>query len=181
MNAATDEQPVPRRVAEIDWERWEPADRATLLFVVDGDEVLLIRKQRGLGAGKINGPGGRLEPGETALDAALRETAEEVCLTVEAASTVHRASLSFQFVDGYRLTAEVFVANRYTGTPTATDEADPFWCRVDTLPFDEMWADDALWLPIVLAGGRCAGWFVFDDDTMLDHRLDVLDTPDGRR
>ncbi len=29
------------------------------------DETLLIRKKRGLGAGKITAPGGRIEAGET--------------------------------------------------------------------------------------------------------------------
>ncbi len=47
------------------WENWEPRERATLCFVRRENEVLLIRKKRGLGAGKINGPGGRIEPGET--------------------------------------------------------------------------------------------------------------------
>ena len=46
------------RIEEIDWNAWEPQQRATLLFVIHGGEILLIRKKRGLGAGKINGPGG---------------------------------------------------------------------------------------------------------------------------
>ncbi|HEY5036239.1 MAG TPA: NUDIX domain-containing protein, partial [Chthoniobacterales bacterium] len=58
----------------IDWNSWQPQQRANLCFIVRGDEVLLIRKKRGFGAGKINGPGGKVEPGETALGAALRET-----------------------------------------------------------------------------------------------------------
>lgn len=39
---------------------------ATLMFVIDEarGEVLLIRKKRGLGAGKINGPGGKIDPGK---------------------------------------------------------------------------------------------------------------------
>jgi 8-oxo-dGTP diphosphatase len=49
-----------------DWSVWQPTERANLCFVTRGDEVLLIHKKRGLGAGKINGPGGRIEPGETA-------------------------------------------------------------------------------------------------------------------
>ncbi|MEO1370466.1 MAG: NUDIX domain-containing protein, partial [Acidobacteriota bacterium] len=62
-----------RRVAEIDWRRWRPTDRATLVFVIDGGRILLIRKKRGLGAGKVNGPGGRLEAGETPVQCAVRE------------------------------------------------------------------------------------------------------------
>ena len=40
---------------------WRPVHQATLLFVINDGNVLLIRKKRGLGAGKINGPGGKLD------------------------------------------------------------------------------------------------------------------------
>ena len=70
-----------RKVSEIDWQRWTPRERATLCFVLRGAEILLMRKKQGLGAGKIVAPGGRLEPGETPLACAVRETQEEVCIT----------------------------------------------------------------------------------------------------
>jgi 8-oxo-dGTP diphosphatase len=54
---------------------------AVLCFVVKGDSLLLIEKLRGLGAGKVNAPGGRLEPGETPEEAAVRELQEEVSVT----------------------------------------------------------------------------------------------------
>jgi len=65
-----------RNLGDIDWATWTPVDTATLLFVVRHTEVLLIRKKRGLGAGKINGPGGRLEKGESLAECAVRETEE---------------------------------------------------------------------------------------------------------
>jgi len=156
----------PRTLQEIDWERWAPVERATLLFVVSGDQVLLIRKKRGLGAGKINGPGGRLEPGETPLDAALRETTEEVC--IEARAVEARGELCFQFIDGHSIHGYVFVAREYSGVPSETAEATPLWFRLDEIPFDQMWADDVLWLPGVLSGRTVDARFVFDGDVMLD-------------
>jgi 8-oxo-dGTP diphosphatase len=159
----------PSRLADIDWEAWRPHDTATLLFVLEGERVLLIRKKRGLGAGKINAPGGRLEPAETVLEAAVREVEEEVCVTpfeIEA-----RGTLKFEFVDGYRLEAHLFVAHGFRGEPTETDEAIPIWFARDRLPFSEMWADDALWLPRVLDGESVIGRFIFDGDAMLDHEL----------
>jgi len=50
----------------------------TLLYVMKGGEVLLIRKKRGLGTGYYNGVGGKVKPGETPEQAAAREMAEEV-------------------------------------------------------------------------------------------------------
>jgi 8-oxo-dGTP pyrophosphatase MutT (NUDIX family) len=49
-----------------------------------GDEVLLGEKLTGLGIGKIVGPGGKQEPGESPVETALREVYEEVGLTLEA-------------------------------------------------------------------------------------------------
>ncbi len=68
-------------VNRIDWSTWKPTEYANLCFVIRDGQILLIRKKRGLGAGKINGPGGRLEKGETALASAIRETQEEIGVT----------------------------------------------------------------------------------------------------
>lgn len=165
-----------RTLAEIDWQRWTPTDRAVLLFVIRGGEVLLIRKKRGLGAGKINGPGGRIEPGETSEQAAIRETQEELRVTPIAPRI--RGRLRFQFVDGYALSCDVLSSDACEGVPEETDEATPRWTPLHAIPFDEMWADDRLWLPLMLAGRPFDGRFVFDGDAMLDHEL-VDEDPAG--
>lgn len=163
-----------RKLEEIDWDRWEAVDRATLLFVVDDGRVLLIRKKRGLGAGKINGPGGKLEDGETAHEAALRETFEEI--RVRPRRVGHRGELRFQFVDGYSIHVEVFRAEEYRGQPRETDEATPMWVPRERIPYEQMWADDRLWLPLLLEDEHFTGRFIFDDDTMLDHEVRTLST-----
>ncbi|MFZ4736993.1 MAG: 8-oxo-dGTP diphosphatase [Bradymonadia bacterium] len=158
-----------RRVADLDWAVWQPNVRATLLFVVRGAEVLLIRKKRGLGAGKINGPGGKIDPGETAVEAACREVEEEVGVRVESPRAA--GTLSFQFVDGLAMHVEVFVWHVPSGAdvqPIETDEAVPLWYPLDALPFDEMWADDRLWLSRALSGEAVCLRAVFDGDEMLD-------------
>ncbi len=152
-----------------DWDSWKPQERANLCFIVRDGRVLLIRKKRGLGAGKINGPGGRLEPGETALAAAVREVQEELRVTPQ--DPRHRGELFFQFADGYSLQCSVFLAAGCEGEPEETEEAVPLWTPVGEIPFGEMWEDDRWWLPGMLAGGKFRGWFEFDGDTMLDQRL----------
>jgi 8-oxo-dGTP diphosphatase len=168
-------RPVPARTApatlvDIDWDAWVPEVRATLLFVLHDEQVLLIRKKRGLGAGKINGPGGRLEPGETALAAAIREVQEEVCITPVGVRSA--GEVAFQFTDGFSLLVYVFTADGYVGEPAETDEAIPLWVDRTGIPFDEMWADDVLWFPMLLAGTSFQGRFLFDSDTLLDHDID---------
>ena len=161
-----------RRVADIDWPNWQPEQRATLLFVVRDGRVLLIRKKRGLGAGKINGPGGRIDPGETPLECAVREVEEELCVTPTGVREV--GELRFQFVDGLSIHGTVFLANDCVGEPQETDEAIPRWTPLDEIPYAEMWQDDQLWIPLMLAGERFDGRFIFDGDTLLDQDLRVV-------
>lgn len=151
----------------MDWNTWKPKERAVLCFILRGNEILLIRKKRGLGAGKINGPGGRLEPDETLEQAAIRETQEEICVTPKQLDL--RGELFFQFLDGYSLHCSVFTAAYSGETPQETAEADPFWVDWNCIPFHDMWADDAHWLPGMLAEGKFRGYFLFENDKMLSH------------
>ncbi len=162
--------PIPRAVDDIDWQHWAPVDRGTLLFVVRQDEVLLIRKKRGLGAGKINGPGGRLDDGETPVQCAVREVEEEVRIRVSAPRLC--GQLLFQFIDGYSIHVWVFRSDDFRGTPTETDEAMPFWVDQREIPYDSMWPDDEIWLPLMLAERPFHGRFVFEGESMLDYRLE---------
>jgi 8-oxo-dGTP diphosphatase len=159
---------------------WTPRERATLLFVVTDGRVLLIEKQRGLGAGKVNAPGGRIEPGESPEQCAVRETNEELRITPTGIDFA--GELQFQFVGdndlgGHSIHGYVFTASGYDGNPTETDEAVPLWCDLDAIPYHRMWADDAYWVPLMLAGRRFVGRFIFDGDEMLWHHLAVDSTP----
>ncbi len=45
----------------------------------------------------------------------------------------------------------VFVADVWRGKPKESEEMRPEWFPVEKLPFEQMWADDPVWLPLVLA------------------------------
>ena len=51
--------------------------RPSCLFI-KGSRVLLIEKLTGIGQGKINGPGGKIDPGETPEQCVIRECQEEL-------------------------------------------------------------------------------------------------------
>ena len=154
-----------------DWKNWNPKERGTLCFVVCDRQILLIEKKRGLGAGKVNGPGGRIEPGETAEQAAIRETQEEIGITPVGISWA--GELSFQFRDGYSLHCTVYRAGEFRGELTETAEAKPFWHPVGEIPYERMWSDDEHWMPRLLAGERFRGWFEFDGDRMEWFRMEA--------
>ena len=157
------------QVSQIDWNSWEPVHTATILFVIQKDHILLIRKKRGLGAGKINGPGGKIDEGESPIEAAIRETEEELCITT--LKPIYVGEHRFQFKDGYSLKVSLFTATSFLGTPTETEEAVPLWFPIDEIPYEQMWADDQYWLPEVLNNKEVYGHFVFDGDLMIDHQI----------
>lgn len=155
----------------ISWKTWQPTDQATLCFVQRHGQVLLIEKKRGLGKGKVNGPGGKFDPGETALQCAIRETQEELGVTPH--NPEHRGMIRFQFTNGYGIEAHLFHADGCEGEAIETDEAVPLWTPLDAIPYPRMWADDILWLPHFLNGKTISGEFLFDDEVMLGVRLEI--------
>ncbi len=158
-----------KKVTDIDWENWNPKERATLMFIRQKGQLLMIHKKRGLGAGYYNAAGGRMEPGETPLECAIRETQEELCITPR--DPEHAGTVMFQFVDGHSIHGEIFIASEFEGTPTETEEAIPIWFHENDLPYHNMWADDPVWLPKLLSGEKFTGRFIFDEKIMLDHEL----------
>lgn len=158
-----------RQVKDVNWDEWDPKEKATLMFIRQDDKVLMIEKKRGFGAGYYNAAGGRLEKGETWLECAVREAQEELCITP--LDPRHAGTLMFQFIDGHSIHGEVFIASEFEGTPTETDEAVPVWFHIDELPYHNMWADDPIWYPELFAGEKFTGRFTFDGKTMLDHEL----------
>jgi len=153
------------------WAIWQPRVRTTLLFIVREGKILLIRKKRGFGAGKINGPGGKVDSDETPLQSALRETFEELGVTPR--DSEQRGELHFQFRDGHSLHCVVFLAQDFKGQPRETDEAAPLWTPLDAIPYDKMWADDRYWLPLLIRGARFTGFFEFDGEQLLHHKVVV--------
>ncbi|MBN2509378.1 MAG: NUDIX domain-containing protein [Spirochaetales bacterium] len=169
-----EEAGIPDRVDGINWDTWVPSETAVLCFIEHEGKVLLIHKKTGLGAGKINAPGGRIEAGETPYEAAVRETREETGLVPSGLE--ERVRLYFQFKDGYSLKGHVFYATGWSGELTETEEADPFWCSVSDIPYERMWADDILWLPGMLEGRNMQGRFIFDGDQMIDQQIEVVES-----
>ncbi len=158
---------------EVNWSSWQPGVRANLLFVIRDRQILLIRKKTGFGAGGINGPGGKLEPGETALEAAVREVGEELSIVPHAPEDM--GDLSFQFLDGLAMHVQVFRSRGFDGEPTESVEAEPLWFSIDAIPFHEMWEDDRYWLREMVEGSRFSARFVFDGRSMVYKEIDWLE------
>jgi 8-oxo-dGTP diphosphatase len=153
--------------------------QVVLCFVlrdVDGRrDVLLGRKKRGFGTGKIVGLGGHLLPGETERAAAVREVAEESGLVVEPGDLLAAGGVLFTFParPDWDMHTTVFVTSAWDGVPVETEEIAPRWYGVARLPFDSMWSDATAWIPDVLAGHAVGGTVVYgnDNEAMASHDL----------
>lgn len=134
----------------------------TLVIIHDEEKVLLGYKKRGFGAGRWNGFGGKVELGESLEDAARRELQEESGL--EAGVLNRKGEIEFIFEDGNHLLCHIFTTNEFNGEPRETEEMKPAWFTHHQIPYPEMWADDRVWLPLVLKGQIFRAKFMFDSE-----------------
>jgi 8-oxo-dGTP diphosphatase len=114
-------------------------------------------------------------PGESEAACAVREAAEEGGITVEPGGLTWRAELSFVFPTrpGLDAVVTVFFGREWAGEPRESEEMTPEWFDVATLPLDQMWDDEAYWLPRVMAGETLAGVITYDDACQLVARADL--------
>lgn len=148
---------------------------ATLLYVVRAERLLLMRKRRGHGAGLINAPGGKVEINESPAQCARREFAEEAGVFVDGAEVT--GELVFAESDGSYLLGDVFRADVQVSLDVvSTAEGDPLWYDVANLPWNEMWPQDQLWLPQLIAALPFSARFRMAGGRALEQQLTLLDT-----
>ncbi|UCC75630.1 MAG: NUDIX domain-containing protein [Anaerolineales bacterium] len=141
----------------------------TLCLPIQGSpptHVLLGFKKQGFGVGKWGGLGGKIDKGETILQAAARELQEESGLTVSEQDLELRARLAFVFParPTWNQLVYVFVVTSWRGELCESAEVKPTWFVVRDIPYREMWQDGIHWLPAILAGKRLQACFTFKDD-----------------
>jgi 8-oxo-dGTP diphosphatase len=150
----------------------------TLCFLVSGnpvDRILLGWKKTGFGQGKYNGFGGKIEEGETVLQAAVRELHEEcgiIALPGEL-EPVGRLEFIFPVNSDFDHDVFIFLVRKWQGQPRETVEMKPCWKKIEEIPYQQMWSDDIYWLPKVLAGEQITGRVVFQDDNEKIKEMDI--------
>ena len=103
---------------------------ATICYLLKSNphrQLLLGYKKTGFGAGKYNGPGGKIEPGETAAQAAIREVEEEVGLRIapEDMRPMGQIEFRFPYKPEWDQVVHIFVAEQWQGEPVESRELAP--------------------------------------------------------
>ena len=143
----------------------------TLLMIHDDQKILLGLKKRGFAEGRWNGFGGKVNPGEEVVEAALREASEEI--GVRPLDMRKRGVFTFEFEGNPELLEmHLFSATKFEGEPTEGEEMRPKWFAKNEIPFEQMWPDDRLWFPLLFASKNFNAFFKFrGHDTILEHEI----------
>lgn len=147
-----------------------------LILKQNNHQVLLAMKKRGFGVGRWNGVGGKVEDGETLEQAVVRECEEEAGITPK---NFHKVAVlafsSIQEGEAMQQEVHVYLGEEWEGEPEETEEMASRWFPMVEIPYEHMWEDDALWLPLVLRGKKLHCSFTFKDDVMSSAHLDIVD------
>ncbi len=143
-------------------------DKVNLCYIINKKgEVLLQYKKRGFGQDKWNGPGGKVDVGETAEESAIREVKEETGLIIKNPKKTAELEFIYDGKEVWHRYCDVFVCYEFAGEPKDKGEGELKWFKKEEIPLDKMWEDDKYWLIDVLNGKYVKMRFYFDKDEKL--------------
>lgn len=146
---------------------------ATLCYLRRDGQTLMVhrnKKENDMHAGKWNGLGGKLEPGETPEACAIREIREESGL--EARDPRLRGLLTFpEFANDEDWYAFVFEVDQFEGELIDSPEGDLRWVDDDQVLELNLWEGDHIFLPWLEQGKFFSGKFVYQDGRLLEYEV----------
>jgi 8-oxo-dGTP diphosphatase len=146
---------------------------ATLCYVKRPGQTLMIhrvKRTNDMHLGKWNGLGGKLEPGETPEECAVREIREESGLSVT--DLTLKGFLTFPaFANDEDWYAFVFIARAGEGRLIEPYEGYLQWIDDDQLLALPLWEGDRIFLPWLEQPGFFSGKFVYQDGQLRQHQV----------
>jgi 8-oxo-dGTP diphosphatase len=144
---------------------------ATLCYVRKDHQTLMIhriKRENDIHQGKWNGLGGKMEPGETPEECAMREIFEESGL--QARNPQLKGFLTFPaFAHDEDWYAFVFVVTDFEGQLIESQEGVLAWIDDDEVPHLSLWEGDQIFLPWLDQPGFFSGKFVYQNGRFIDY------------
>ena len=144
---------------------------ATLCYVRRDGQTLMIhrvKKDNDIHQGKWNGLGGKLNPGESPDECAVREIYEESGLRVRDPQL--KGFLTFPaFAKDEDWYVFVYVAKDFEGELIDSPEGDLRWVDDADLTSLNLWEGDPIFLPWLDKPGVFSGKFTYKDGKLVSH------------
>ena len=136
---------------------------ASLCHIAQDRKLLLKKANSGISKGKWNGPGGKLERGETPIQNVIREVLEETSLHIVRPAYRGRIEFYMDGRDALDYLVHVFLVRTFSGKPRSSPEGKVRWFDLERIPYAGMWDDDRYWLPLLLNGIEFDARFFYDE------------------
>jgi 8-oxo-dGTP diphosphatase len=146
---------------------------ATLCYLRRDGRTLMVhrvKKANDMHAGKWNGLGGKLEPGETPEECALREIYEEAGLVVQ--NPQLKGFLTFPAFDDFEdWYVFVYVVTNFMGELIDSPEGDLRWVKNTDLTSLNLWEGDAIFLSWLDHKGIFSAKFIYENARLVSHEV----------
>jgi 8-oxo-dGTP diphosphatase len=144
----------------------------TLAYVRRGDETLMLRRPDAghPQAGKHNGLGGKLEPGESPEECLRREVLEEAGLVV--LESEYKGLITFPDFDGRDdWYVWVYLVTRFSGEPRPGPEGDLVWVETASVKDLPLWEGDRHFLPWLDEPGTFSAVFRYEQGRFVSYEV----------
>lgn len=108
----------------------KPIRNAVKCLLIENERIVITKYLKGIKTGYYDIPGGKIEDGESAKDAAIREMEEETGIKVS--DLAKRGTFEVEYPDR-RFIFDIFVAKKYQGNTQSFEENTSEWIKIDDL------------------------------------------------
>ncbi len=143
---------------------------ATLVYVQNNDQTLMLHKAKGYQEGKWTGLGGKFDAGESPEDCMKREVLEESGLRVEEATL--KGFITFPDFDAQDdWYCFVYTVTKFSGELKASDEGHLRWVDDSEIMNLNLWPGDRIFLPWISQERFFSAKFIYQQGVFKDYEV----------
>lgn len=138
--------------------------KAVKCLLIENEKIVITKYLKGIKEGYYDIPGGKIEDGESAKEAAIREMQEETGINVS--DLVKKGVFEVEYPNR-KFIFDIFVARKYQGDPQSFEDNTSEWIKIDELLKKEKILSNILLLK------KPYNEFLYNDDIEIKIKVDV--------